>query len=98
MMRSFVTSSRVIRVGLLYQVNYHWIVTAKVFELLYGFSIAKFPPFYDRIFEVSVFFQAAQQERSTFVSSLLPLLAEYSLQPPVADAQSIVSNVKVSML
>ncbi|KAM3250610.1 putative protein isoform X1 [Capsicum chacoense] len=39
--------------------------------------------------------QAAQQERSTFVSSLLPLLAEYSLQPPVSDAQSIVSNVKV---
>ncbi|MCI89775.1 hypothetical protein A2U01_0111064, partial [Trifolium medium] len=36
----------------------------------------------------------AQQERSTFVSSLLPLLAEYSLQPPVPDAQSIVSNVK----
>lgn len=42
--------------------------------------------------------QAAQQERSTFVSSLLPLLAEYSLQTPVADAQSIVSNVKVSMV
>ncbi|XP_058078969.1 uncharacterized protein LOC131227232 isoform X2 [Magnolia sinica] len=39
--------------------------------------------------------QAAQQERSTFVSSLLPLLAEYSLQPPVHDAQSIVSNLKV---
>ncbi|XP_060183492.1 uncharacterized protein LOC132613483 isoform X2 [Lycium barbarum] len=39
--------------------------------------------------------QAAQQERSTFVASLVPLLAEYSLQPPVADAQSIVSNVKV---
>ncbi|KAJ9146544.1 hypothetical protein P3X46_028793 [Hevea brasiliensis] len=39
--------------------------------------------------------QAAQQERSTFVSSLLPLLAEYSLQPPVPDAQSIVSNVRV---
>ncbi|KAL5818145.1 hypothetical protein ACOSQ3_022044 [Xanthoceras sorbifolium] len=39
--------------------------------------------------------QAAQQERSTFVQSLLPLLAEYSLQPPVPDAQSIVSNVKV---
>ncbi|KAG4395398.1 hypothetical protein GLYMA_20G215200v4 [Glycine max] len=38
---------------------------------------------------------ALQQERSTFVSSLLPLLAEYSLQPPVPDAQSIVSNVKV---
>ncbi|KAJ4829645.1 hypothetical protein Tsubulata_035704 [Turnera subulata] len=41
------------------------------------------------------FISAAQQERSTFVSSLLPLLAEYSLQPPVPDAQSIVSNVKV---
>lgn len=41
-------------------------------------------------------FQAAQQERSTFVTSLMPLLAEYSLQPPVADAQSIVSNVKVN--
>ncbi|XP_017985421.1 PREDICTED: uncharacterized protein LOC18611988 isoform X2 [Theobroma cacao] len=39
--------------------------------------------------------QAAQQERTTFVSSLLPLLAEYSLHPPVPDAQSIVSNVKV---
>lgn len=39
--------------------------------------------------------QDAQQERSTFVSHLLPLLAEYSLQPPVPDAQSIVSNVKV---
>ncbi|GKV25432.1 hypothetical protein SLEP1_g34872 [Rubroshorea leprosula] len=39
--------------------------------------------------------QAAQEERTVFVSSLLPLLAEYSLQPPVPDAQSIVSNVKV---
>ncbi|XP_042497945.1 uncharacterized protein LOC122076612 [Macadamia integrifolia] len=39
--------------------------------------------------------QSAQQERSTFVSSLLPLLAEYSLQPPVPDAQSIVNNLKV---
>ncbi|KAL1341876.1 uncharacterized protein [Arachis hypogaea] len=39
--------------------------------------------------------QDAQQERTTFVSSLMPLLAEYSLQPPVVDAQSIVSNVKV---
>ncbi|KAF3970866.1 hypothetical protein ACB098_04G058500 [Castanea mollissima] len=38
--------------------------------------------------------QDAQQERSTFISSLLPLLSEYSLQPPVPDAQSIVSNVK----
>ncbi|OIV90698.1 hypothetical protein TanjilG_15084 [Lupinus angustifolius] len=42
--------------------------------------------------------QDAQQERSTFVSSLLPLLAEYSLQPPVPDAQSIVSNVKEKLL
>ncbi|XP_022947420.1 uncharacterized protein LOC111451285 isoform X3 [Cucurbita moschata] len=39
--------------------------------------------------------QEAQQERTTFVSSLLSLLAEYSLQPPVPDAQSIVSNVKI---
>lgn len=39
--------------------------------------------------------QEAQQERSTFVSSLLPLLAEYSLQPPVPDAHSIVTNLKV---
>ncbi|KAF8723972.1 hypothetical protein HU200_020975 [Digitaria exilis] len=40
--------------------------------------------------------QAAQQERSTFISSLLPLLSEYdNLQPPVLDAQSIVSNLKV---
>ncbi|KAG2316742.1 hypothetical protein Bca4012_067585 [Brassica carinata] len=39
--------------------------------------------------------QATQQEKSTFVSYLLPLLSEYSLQPQVSDAQSIVSNVKV---
>ncbi|CAI0405306.1 unnamed protein product [Linum tenue] len=38
---------------------------------------------------------AAQQERSTFVTSLMPLLADYSLQPPVPDAQSIISNVRV---
>uniref|UniRef100_A0A0E0KXE3 Uncharacterized protein n=1 Tax=Oryza punctata TaxID=4537 RepID=A0A0E0KXE3_ORYPU len=38
--------------------------------------------------------QAAHQERSTFVSSLLPLLTEYNLQPSVLDAQSIVSNLK----
>ncbi|OQU86519.1 hypothetical protein SORBI_3003G102400 [Sorghum bicolor] len=40
--------------------------------------------------------QAAQQERSIFISSLLPLLSEYDdLQPSVLDAQSIVSNLKV---
>lgn len=39
--------------------------------------------------------QAAQQDRSMFVSDLMPLLAEYSLQPTVSDAQSIVSNLKV---
>ncbi|KAF8724793.1 hypothetical protein HU200_020728 [Digitaria exilis] len=39
--------------------------------------------------------QAAHQERTTFVSSLLPLLSEYNLQPSVLDAQSIVSNLKV---
>ncbi|XP_052168881.1 uncharacterized protein LOC127785459 isoform X2 [Oryza glaberrima] len=40
--------------------------------------------------------QAAQQERTTFISSLLPLLSEYeNLQPSVLDAQSIVSNLKV---
>ncbi|GKC63531.1 hypothetical protein Tco_1096129, partial [Tanacetum coccineum] len=37
----------------------------------------------------------AQEERTTFITSLMPLLAEYSLQPPVTDAQSIVSNVKI---
>ncbi|KAK1320868.1 hypothetical protein QJS10_CPA03g00411 [Acorus calamus] len=39
--------------------------------------------------------QAAQQEKTTFVSSLLPLLAEYGLQPSTLDAQSVVSNLKV---
>ncbi|KAM0875864.1 hypothetical protein ACQ4PT_036523 [Festuca glaucescens] len=39
--------------------------------------------------------QAAHQETSTFVSSLLPLLSEHNLQPSVPDAQSIVSNLKV---
>eukprot|EP00252_Welwitschia_mirabilis_P004821 TRINITY_DN15142_c0_g1_i1.p1 TRINITY_DN15142_c0_g1~~TRINITY_DN15142_c0_g1_i1.p1 ORF type:complete len:778 (+),score=183.57 TRINITY_DN15142_c0_g1_i1:609-2942(+) len=39
--------------------------------------------------------QDAEQERSIFVSSLLPLLSEYDLPPSVNDAHSIVSNVKV---
>jgi len=40
--------------------------------------------------------QAAQQERSTFIDSLLPLLSEYdNLQPSVFDAQSIVGNLKI---
>lgn len=39
--------------------------------------------------------QEAQQERSTFVSSLVPVIAEYFSPPPVADAQNIVSNLKV---
>lgn len=51
----------------------------------------------EHVFRLNFLLQAAQQERSTFVTSLMPLLAEYSLQPPVADAQSIVSNVKVIM-
>ncbi|KAF7137251.1 hypothetical protein RHSIM_Rhsim07G0224400 [Rhododendron simsii] len=39
--------------------------------------------------------QAAQEERSVFVSSVLPLLAEYNQQPPVADIKSIVGKLKV---
>ncbi|KAL5226260.1 hypothetical protein ABZP36_014525 [Zizania latifolia] len=40
--------------------------------------------------------QAAHQERTTFVSSLLPLLSEYdNLQPSVLDAQSIVGSLKI---
>ncbi|XP_023637178.1 uncharacterized protein LOC17881562 isoform X2 [Capsella rubella] len=39
--------------------------------------------------------QDAEQERSTFVSYLLPLLSEYSLHPQLSDSQSIVSSVKV---
>ncbi|GER37601.1 hypothetical protein STAS_14028, partial [Striga asiatica] len=39
--------------------------------------------------------QAAQQERTTFINSLMFFLTEYSLQPLTSDAQSIVSNVKV---
>ncbi|OEL25808.1 hypothetical protein BAE44_0013172 [Dichanthelium oligosanthes] len=40
--------------------------------------------------------QAAQQERTTFITSLLPLLSEYdNLQPSVLDAHSIVSSLKV---
>ncbi|GAB2277257.1 hypothetical protein Dimus_011964 [Dionaea muscipula] len=44
---------------------------------------------------LSYLLQDAHQERSTFVSSLLSVLAEYSLQPSVPDALSIVTNVKV---
>lgn len=39
--------------------------------------------------------QEAQQERSTFISSLMPILAENGFQPQSVDAQSIVSSVKV---
>uniref|UniRef100_A0A453SXD7 AIR9-like A9 domain-containing protein n=1 Tax=Aegilops tauschii subsp. strangulata TaxID=200361 RepID=A0A453SXD7_AEGTS len=37
----------------------------------------------------------ARRRRSTFVSSLLPLLSAHNLQPSVPDAQSIVGNLKV---
>ncbi|KAG0615413.1 hypothetical protein M758_5G039300 [Ceratodon purpureus] len=39
--------------------------------------------------------QVAEQERTTYVENLMPLLAEFDLQPPVADAHSIVSHVKI---
>ncbi|XP_078431071.1 uncharacterized protein LOC144702920 isoform X2 [Wolffia australiana] len=39
--------------------------------------------------------QEAQQEKSTFVSSLMPLLVDYNFQPSVPDAMSIASNLKV---
>ncbi|XP_044974285.1 uncharacterized protein LOC123442340 isoform X2 [Hordeum vulgare subsp. vulgare] len=40
--------------------------------------------------------QTAHQERSMFISSLLPILSEYeNLRPSVPDAQSIVGNLKV---
>lgn len=39
--------------------------------------------------------QDVQQEKTTFVSSLLPVLADYSLRPQISDAQSIASNVKI---
>ncbi|XP_050370263.1 uncharacterized protein LOC126788332 [Argentina anserina] len=39
--------------------------------------------------------QDVQQERTTFVSALLPILTDYSLQPQVHDAQSISSSVKI---
>jgi hypothetical protein len=39
--------------------------------------------------------QVAEQERTTYVQSLMPLLAEFDLQPPVSDAHSMVSHVKV---
>ena len=39
--------------------------------------------------------QEAQQEKSTFVSSLMPLLTDYNFHPSVSDAISITSNIKV---
>ncbi|XP_020523169.1 uncharacterized protein LOC18434840 isoform X2 [Amborella trichopoda] len=39
--------------------------------------------------------QASEQERTIYISSLLPLLSDYDLTPPVTDAQSIVSNLKL---
>ncbi|XP_024374953.1 uncharacterized protein [Physcomitrium patens] len=38
--------------------------------------------------------QAAEQETTTYVQNLMPLLAEFDLQPPVTDAHSIVSHIK----
>jgi len=60
---------------------------------LFGFTNKKM----ETILSVTyVTVQAAHQERSIFISSLLPLLSEYDdLQPSVLDAQSIVSNLKV---
>lgn len=40
----------------------------------------------------------AEQERTIYVQSLMPLLAEYDLQPQVSDAHSMVSHIKVCSL
>jgi len=76
-----------------------WMVSISIFnESPWTVTCTVYHVFQNQFLSFCIFLscQDAQQERSTFVSSLLPLLAEYSLQPPVADAQSIVSNVKVS--
>jgi hypothetical protein len=39
--------------------------------------------------------QLAEQEKNTYVQSLMPLLSEFDLQPPVSDAHSMVSHVKI---
>ncbi|CAK9198983.1 unnamed protein product [Sphagnum troendelagicum] len=39
--------------------------------------------------------QLAEQDRMTYVQSLMPLLTEFELQPPVSDAHSIVSYIKI---
>ncbi|KAL4589943.1 hypothetical protein LXL04_002855 [Taraxacum kok-saghyz] len=39
--------------------------------------------------------QIAQEERSIFISSLVPLLSDLSLHPPPLDAYSIVSNLRI---
>jgi hypothetical protein len=42
--------------------------------------------------------QLAEQDRMTYVQSLMPLLTEFELQPPVLDAHSMVSYIKVSFI
>jgi hypothetical protein len=42
--------------------------------------------------------QLAEQDRMTYVQSLMPLLTEFELQPPVSDAHSMVSYIKVSFI
>jgi multidrug efflux pump subunit AcrA (membrane-fusion protein) len=39
--------------------------------------------------------QVAEQERGFYVQSLMPLLAEFDLQPAVSDAHSMVSHIKI---
>lgn len=39
--------------------------------------------------------EGAQEERSIFISSLVPLLSDLSLHPPPLDAYSIVSNLRI---
>ncbi|KAG0587598.1 hypothetical protein KC19_2G176400 [Ceratodon purpureus] len=46
-------------------------------------------------FRLSYALQVAEQEKTVYVQNLMPLLAEYDLQPPVSDAHSVVSHVKI---
>ncbi|KAH9551970.1 hypothetical protein CY35_09G041300 [Sphagnum magellanicum] len=41
--------------------------------------------------------QLAEQEKKTYVQSLMPLLSEFDLQPLVSDAHSMVSHVKAKV-
>ncbi|XP_004294312.1 PREDICTED: uncharacterized protein LOC101312614 [Fragaria vesca subsp. vesca] len=85
----YVLESRIANMRLVFDQQQHDLADAASKAMVYRQDIL------EENIRLAYALQDVQQERSAFVSALLPILTDYSLQPQGHDAQSIASNVKI---